>query len=60
MIEVRSAVNREKIPSRENPEKVIIIVQEILNSNKQERGEGLPLNFDSASFKILSPKQGRI
>ena len=57
LIELRSAVNRKEIPNLENPEKVTDIVEEILNSNKQQKGKGLPLNFDRANLKILSPKQ---
>ena len=38
----------------ENSKKVIDIVEEILNFNKQQKGKGLPLNFESENLKILS------
>ena len=45
LIELRNAVNRKEIPKNKNPEKVIDIVEEILNFNQQQRGKGLPLNL---------------
>ena len=57
LIELRSAVNRSKIFNNGNPEKVIDIVEEIVNFNKQEKGKGLPLKCDREKLKILTPKQ---
>ena len=45
LIELRNAINRKEIPKNKNPEKVIDIVEEILNFNQQQRGKGLPLNL---------------
>ena len=45
LIELRNAVNRKEIPKNKNPEKVIDIVEEILNFNQQQKGKGLPLNL---------------
>ena len=48
MINLRNGVNKEKIPENENPDKVMDIVQEILNFNKQQEG---------SRIKILTLKQ---
>ena len=37
MIDLRNAVNKKEIPKIENPDKVIDIVEEILNFNKQQK-----------------------
>ena len=39
LIELRNAVNRKKFPKNEDSEKVIDIVEEILNFNKREKKE---------------------
>ena len=41
LIDLRNAVIRGKIPINENPDKVIDIVEEILNFNKRQKGKGL-------------------
>ena len=57
LIKLRSAIDRKKITNNENPEKLIVIVEEILNVNKKQKGKWFPSNFDRANLKILSPKQ---
>lgn len=57
LIDLRNAVNRKEIRSNKNPEKIIDIVEWILNFNKQQKGKGLSLNFDCPNLKKLSPKQ---
>ena len=47
LINLRHAVNKEKIPNNEHSDKVINIVEEILNFNKQQKWKGP---------KILTPK----
>ena len=37
MIDLRNAVNKKEIPKNENSDKVIDIVEEILNFNKQQK-----------------------
>ena len=37
MIDLRNAVNKKEIPKNENPDKVIDIVEDILNFNKQQK-----------------------
>ena len=54
LIELRSAVNRTKTLSSENPEKVIDIVAENFNFYKQEKWKGFPFGFYCADIKILS------
>ena len=48
LIGLRNAINRKEIPENENPNKIVDIVEKILNFNKQQKGKGL---------KILTPKQ---
>ena len=57
LIDLRNAVQKKEIPNNENLEKVIDIVEEIFNFDKQQKGKGLRLNFDCANLEILSPKQ---
>ena len=42
LIELRNAVNRKK-SENENPDKIIDIVEEILNFIEQQKGKGRPL-----------------
>ena len=44
---LRKGVNKDKIPEKENPDKVIDIVEEIVSFDKQKKGKGL---------KIFTPK----
>ena len=46
-IDLRNAVNRKEIHENENPDKVIDIVEEILNFNNQKKGKRLPLVLGS-------------
>ena len=60
MIELKKGINR-------NPNKVVHIVEKILNFDKQQKGKGLSLNLawiarvakvsDHSNLKILTPKQ---
>ena len=63
MIDLRNNIYRKQIPENENPKKVVNIVEENLNVNKQQRGNGLPLDlarvtkaFDRTQLKILTAK----
>ena len=47
LINLRHAVNKEKIPNNEHSDKVINIAEEIINFNKQQKWKGP---------KILTPK----
>ena len=42
MIDLRSNINREKIPKNENPRKLVNIVEEIFDFNKRQKGKRLP------------------
>ena len=55
LIELRNAVNRKK-SENENPDKIIDIVEEILNFIEQQKGKGRPLG-GATCFRILTPKQ---
>ena len=48
LIDLRNAVSRKEIPKNENLDKVINIVEEMLNFNKQQKRKEL---------KILTPKR---
>ena len=48
MIDLRNAIIRKDIPENENPNKIVHIVEKILDFNKQQKGKGI---------KILTPKQ---
>ena len=48
MIDLRNAIIRKDIPANENPNKIVHIVEKILDFNKQQKGKGI---------KILTPKQ---
>ena len=48
MIDLRNDINRKDIPENENLKKVVDIVEEIIDCNKQQKGKGI---------KILTPKQ---
>ena len=56
LCDLRDAFNDKEIFENENPDKVIHIVEEILNFNKQQKGKGCP--SDSATcLKILISKE---
>ena len=48
MIDLRNAITRKEIPENEIPNKVLNIVEKIIDFNKQQKGKGI---------KILTPKQ---
>ena len=48
MIDIRNAIIRKDIPENENSNKIIDVVEKILDFNKQEKGKGV---------KILTSKQ---
>ena len=48
LTDLRNSINNEEITENENPEKLVNIVEKILDFNKQKKGKGI---------KILTPKQ---
>ena len=44
LIDLRNAIFRNEIPENENPNKIVKIVEKILNFNKQQIGKGLSLD----------------
>ena len=42
LIELKKDINRKKIPKNENANKIVDIVEKILNFNEQQKGKGLP------------------
>ena len=72
MIELKKDINNKKIPRYENPNKLVDIVEKLLNFNMQQKGKELLLDFarracrakvsdhkvsDHSNLKILTPKQ---
>ena len=67
MIKLKKDINVKKIPKNQNPNKIVDIVEKILNFNKQQKRKGIPLDLphiarvakvsDHFSVKILTPKQ---
>ena len=48
LIDLRKGINRKEIPEKENPKKVVDIVEKTLEFHKGQKGKGI---------KILTPKQ---
>ena len=72
MIELKKDINNKKIPGYENPNKLVDIVEKLLNFKMQQKGKGLLLDLariasrakvsdhkvsDHSNLKILTPKQ---
>ena len=57
MIDLRNAITIRTIPENENPNKILEIVEKILDFKEKQKGKGLPLDFYRTQLKILSPKQ---
>ena len=64
LIDLINIINREEIPENENRDKLIDIVEEVLNFVKQQKGKGLLSDlahvakvFDRMGLKILTSKQ---
>ena len=45
MIDLRNPINSKETPKNENPNKIINIVEKILDFNKQEKGTARPLDL---------------
>ena len=52
-IDLRSTIIRKKITQNENPNKIVNIVEKILNFNKQQKGKG-NINSETNISKITS------
>ena len=67
LIELKKDINTEKIRKIKNPNKIVDIVQKILNFNKRQKGKGLPSDLariarvatfsDHSNLRILTPKE---
>ena len=58
------AIIKKEIIENENPNKIVDIVEKILNFDKKQNGKGHPLDltciakvFDHTCIKVLTPKQ---
>ena len=40
MVELKKYINRKKVPKKENPNKIVHVVQKVLNFNKHQIGKG--------------------
>ena len=56
MIDLRISVNNKEIPENESPNKIIDIVKNIPDFNRQLKGRGYPSDL-AALHRILTPKQ---
>ena len=56
MIHLRSSVNSKGIPEKENPIKIIDLVEKIINFSKELKGRGRPSDLN-LRLKIITPKQ---
>ena len=45
LIELKKDINRKKNPNKENPNKIVDTFEKILNFNKQQKGNRLPLDL---------------
>ena len=67
MTELKKDINRKKVPKNENQNKIVDVVEKILNFDKQQKDKGLlsDLNCvahvgnvsDHFDLKMLTPKQ---
>ena len=56
MIDLRNTIIRNEILENENPNKIVITVEKLLNFNKQKNGKWLPSDL-AKQLKILTPKR---
>ena len=67
LIELKKDINTKQFPKNENPNKIVDIVEKILNFNKQQKSKRFPSDLariaraakvsDHSNLKILTPKQ---
>ena len=55
LVELKNTIDWKEVPKNQSPEKVVDIVEEILNFNKQQKGKGIPWDlakvFDCRNLK---------
>ena len=56
LINLRSSINRKKIPENESLKNIVNIAEKTLDFNKKQKGNGLPSDL-AKHIKILTPKQ---
>ena len=56
LINLRSSINRKKIPENESLKNIVNIAEKTLDFNKKQKGNGLPSDW-AKHIKILTPKQ---
>ena len=56
MIKFRNAIIRKEISENKNPNKLVNIVEKILNFHKKQKSKELPSDL-ATQLKILTPKQ---
>ena len=55
MIDLWNTIIKKEIPENENPNKIVDIVEKIIDFDKQQKGKERPLDL-AARIKILTPK----
>ena len=58
MIDLRKDIIRKEIPENENPKKVVKIAENIVEFNKQQKGEGCPAMLDSRPSDLAPVAHG--
>ena len=56
LINLRSSINRKKIPENESLKNIVNIAEKTLDFNKKQNSNGLPSDL-AKHIKILTPKQ---
>ena len=56
LVALKKDINIKQIPENENANRIVNIVERILDFNKQQKGKGLPSDLVKHT-KILTPKQ---
>ena len=57
LIDLRNSIIKWAIPENENSNKIVDIIEQVLDFNKQQKGKKLPLGVYCSQLRILSPKQ---
>ena len=57
MINLRNSFNSKEITEKENPNKIVDVVEKIFGLNKQQKDKILPWDFHRSQLKILTHKK---
>ena len=57
LINLRNSFNSKEITEKENPNKIVDVVEKIFGLNKQQKDKILPWDFHHSQLKILTHKK---